>query len=738
MSYVAIITAAALVFIGDYSSWQSREIYAYQTSINRRAVSLDRLLDEVSHALVALRSTAERTLILQKKMNIESTLFGKISLSEDGKRFHLDGLGENIDRGMIGNISGMADISWKEPPLSDEIKMALNLNPFFQMLSNSLTDVSSIFYTSASGFRHYYPWFHSSEKFYYPNLLEKDFFHLSRPEQNPTGKPVWTGTYLGRTTGQLILSCSAPLFDEKCFIGVLTINIGIQHIKSFVEKMFFGGASSSMFVIARGGRIIASRDKKGDIINIGHKTFPRFMEKPMEGVLHELEKPHSPKKNAFSPIEGENHWFMASRIKNAPWALVYVLPKRDLALDAFEATGNMIIIVVLTLSLFLVIIQVLIRREFVVPARQLVSHIENESLGQKSNIRAKVSQEAWLPWFNSISDVFAENKTLIKSLETHIHTLDERVKERTKLLARKNRQLEKALSDLKVAQEQIVVQEKLASLGSLTAGIAHEMKNPLNFIVNFSEVSEELIDEIKEDLSGKVKTPEVLQTMEDLKDNLRFINDHGHRADNIIRSMLMHSRESDGNKRPTNLNDLIEESAALALSGFRGQERVSDIKLVKQFDDNIPLSNVVAEDLGRVFMNLINNSCYALIEKFKSLETKELPTIWLKTEFNAGKNHILVEVKDNGTGIPTKLRRKIFEPFYTTKPVGQGTGLGLSLSYDIVVQQNKGTMMVDSQEGEYTTFVMTFPAMGGEAELDENQDDIEDDFDDESLDSASA
>jgi len=271
-------------------------------------------------------------------------------------------------------------------------------------------------------------------------------------------------------------------------------------------------------------------------------------------------------------------------------------------------------------------------------------------------------------------------------------------------LQEKNNQIEQTLSELKSTQAQLIHSEKMASLGELTAGIAHEMKNPLNFVNNFSELSKELLDEIKTELENNNKE-EILAILEDMKLNLEKINEHGKRADSIVKGMLLHSRGTSGDKTLTDINDLLDQYVNLAYHGMRAQNKEFNITIEKDFDETLEKINVVPQDISRVFLNIINNACYAAYErKKKSSDSNFSPTLKITTKKLNDKTEI--RISDNGNGIPDDILDKIFQPFFTTKPTGEGTGLGLSLSYDIVTKVHGGELKVDSKQGDGTEFII--------------------------------
>ncbi len=265
--------------------------------------------------------------------------------------------------------------------------------------------------------------------------------------------------------------------------------------------------------------------------------------------------------------------------------------------------------------------------------------------------------------------------------------------------------LEKTLVTLKSTQAHLIQSEKMASLGELTAGIAHEIQNPLNFMNNFSEVNKELLEEMKEELD-KGNTPEAKTIADDVIKNEEKINHHGKRADAIVKGMLQHSRSSNGQNEPTDINALCDEYLRLSYHGLRAKEKSFNATMKTDFDNSIGNINIIPQDIGRVILNLINNAFYVVDEKKKSGIQNYEPTVSVSTNKINGK--VEIRVADNGNGIPEKVLEKIFQPFFTTKPTGQGTGLGLSLSYDII-KAHGGELKVETREGERTTFIIQIP-----------------------------
>ncbi len=344
--------------------------------------------------------------------------------------------------------------------------------------------------------------------------------------------------------------------------------------------------------------------------------------------------------------------------------------------------------------------------------------------------------------------VSLENARLYKRLEQYNRTLEEKVQQRTVELQDKNVELTQTLRRLRETQNQLVTQEKLASLGQLTAGIAHEIKNPLNFVNNFAVLSIDLAKELREEIAkieeGGLKIEDggsrivdgerlanMKEILETLEQNAEKINHHGKRADNIVKSMMQHARGKTGERELADINTLVEQALNLTYHGLRANDASFNVTIEKEYDNTIGALRVIPEYLSRVFLNIINNACYAANQKKRDTPLKGgitnespleggrgvsssreqsssfTPTLSVSTK-NLGDN-VEIRIRDNGNGIPKDIREKIFNPFFTTKPAGQGTGLGLSISYDIIVQQHRGEIKVETEEGKFTEFVVRLP-----------------------------
>jgi signal transduction histidine kinase len=326
---------------------------------------------------------------------------------------------------------------------------------------------------------------------------------------------------------------------------------------------------------------------------------------------------------------------------------------------------------------------------------------QNEPIGVIVLARRRV--EAFSPKQIELVTTFADQAVI--AIE-NVRLFDE--------LRQRTNDLSLSLEDLRTAQDRLVQTEKLASLGQLTAGIAHEIKNPLNFVNNFSAVSAELIDELRDVLKPATLENKTREEIDELtlmlKGNLEKVVQHGKRADSIVKNMLLHSREGSGEHRPADINAIVEESLNLAYHGARAEKSGFNITLKRDLDPDAGLIDLYPQEITRVFLNLISNGFYAATKRKETGEESFEPTLRASTK-NLG-NKVEIRIRDNGTGIPREVKEKMFNPFFTTKPAGEGTGLGLSMSHDIVVKQHGGEISVETKPGSFTEFIITLPRKG--------------------------
>jgi signal transduction histidine kinase len=363
------------------------------------------------------------------------------------------------------------------------------------------------------------------------------------------------------------------------------------------------------------------------------------------------------------------------------------------AIETTTMLRILVMLIVVSTAVIVVVFPLFYRKNLLQPLEQVLAGVQKVNAGDlQVNVPVEVNDE--------IGHLAHHFNLMTKSLRSYAEEMES-------LVARRTEELERSLEELKAAQTQLIQSEKMASLGELTAGIAHEIQNPLNFVNNFSAVNRELFAEMKEEIE-KGNFAEVKAIATTIEGNEEKIGHHGRRADSIVKGMLQHARVSTGQKHPTNINALAEEYLRLSYQGQRAKDKSFNAIIQTQFDTNITDLFVVPQDIGRVLLNLYNNAFYAVQQKKKWLNGQYEPAVSVSTK-KVG-NNIMITVKDNGIGISSKVADKIFQPFFTTKPTGEGTGLGLSLSYDIITKGHGGTLSVQSTDGEGSEFVVELPA----------------------------
>ncbi len=319
--------------------------------------------------------------------------------------------------------------------------------------------------------------------------------------------------------------------------------------------------------------------------------------------------------------------------------------------------------------------------------------------------RTMIDKAAITNVLNASIKEIEEQKKIVEEAKNEIAKNMFELDKQKQLIEIKNRVLNETMTNLKETQSQLIQSEKMASLGELTAGIAHEIQNPLNFVNNFSDINSELIAEMKEEID-KGNLEEAKALANDISENEKKINFHGKRADGIVKGMLQHSRSSNNIKESVNINALADEYLRLAYHGLRAKDKSFNAAMKTNYDESIGNITAVPQDIGRAMLNLITNAFYAVNEKKKTHPDNYEPTVSVSTKKTGYK--VEIRIKDNGNGIPQKVLDKIFQPFFTTKPTGQGTGLGLSLCYDII-KAHGGGLKVETKEGEGSEFIILLP-----------------------------
>ncbi|MEI6884901.1 MAG: ATP-binding protein [Bacteroidota bacterium] len=561
------------------------------------------------------------------------------------------------------------------------------------------------------------------------NYYIMDWFQIPKE----IGKAQWTEPYIDEGGGGILMSTySVPLFKDKNgkkeFWGILTVDVSLNYLQEIVDsiKVYNSGYG---YMISHIGTVV-THPKKDEIMNesifsiADNKNLPelrKFGKDMINGGEGFAQIPYiNNKDNKLS-------WLAYAPVPSNGWSVIIVCPVDEFMADANELFRTLMLLAASGLIIIFIVI-LFISRSITGPLRRLTTAAEKfaegdfnvalpairsqDEIGRLNNAFVYM-QETLAKTIHDLQKTTDELKVSHEQLEEYSRTLEQKVDERTSELKAKHQELDAAFNRLKAAQAQLVQSEKMASLGQLTAGIAHEIKNPLNFINNFSELSVELVQEILEEKDkftsclGVKDADYIISILQDIEGNVKKIHDHGKRADSIIRGMLLHSRGKSGERMPTDINALLAEYVNLGYHGMRATDSSFNVKLESDYDPNLKLVNVIPQDLSRVFLNMINNACYSTHQKKKEFKDAYFPILKVSTKDLGDKFE--VRIWDNGKGMSKAVIEKVFNPFFTTKPAGSGTGLGMSISFDIIVQEHQGQIAVDSKEGEYAEFVITIP-----------------------------
>ncbi|WBL80841.1 ATP-binding protein [Bradyrhizobium xenonodulans] len=478
--------------------------------------------------------------------------------------------------------------------------------------------------------------------------------------------------------------------------GVSIAEVNLKLIWDVVSQIKVGERGHA-YVVGPEGRLIAHPDislvlRNTDMSALAQVRSAQAAGGTLSGALPEARN-----------IQGQKVLTASAPIEPLHWTMFVELPVEE-AYAALYASLQRLAIVLLAASIFAVLAGVFLARRMVGPIQALRSGAERIGGGdfsQRISIKTGDELEGLADQFNDMG----------ARLQESYADLENKVELRTA-------ELRQSLNDLHAAQDRLIQTEKLASLGQLTAGIAHEIKNPLNFVNNFSAVSTELIDELNEALQSAALDGKTREEVDELtcmlKSNLEKVVQHGKRADSIVRNMLLHSREGSGEHRPSDINAVVEESLNLAYHGARAERPAFNVTLERDFDPAAGMADIYPQEIARVLLNLISNGFYAAAKRKESAIGGFEPILSATTKDLGGR--VEIRIRDNGTGIPDEVKEKMFNPFFTTKPAGEGTGLGLSMSHDIVVKQHGGTIDVNTTQGVFTDFIITLPrsmAAGG-------------------------
>ncbi|MGQ0686186.1 sensor histidine kinase [Bradyrhizobium sp.] len=480
--------------------------------------------------------------------------------------------------------------------------------------------------------------------------------------------------------------------------GVSIAEVNLKLIWDVVSQIKVGERGHA-YVVGSQGRLIAHPDISLVLRNTDMSRLPQVQAAMVNGGVQVADS-----LQGLPNIQGQEVLTASAPIRPLRWTMFVELPVQE-AYASLYAALQRLAIVLLAASIFAVLAGILLARRMVGPIQALragAARIGSGDFAQRIAIKTGDELEGLADQFNDMGSRLQESYA----------DLERKVQDRT-------RELTLSLDELRTAQDRLIQTEKLASLGQLTAGIAHEIKNPLNFVNNFGSLSTELIDELNDVLKSAAIDAKTREDIDELthmlKGNLEKVVQHGKRADSIVKNMLLHSREGSGEHRPADINALVEESLNLAYHGARAEKSGFNITLERELDPVAGMVDVYPQEIARVLLNLISNGFYAATKRKENTGESFEPTLSAATK-NLG-DRVEIRIRDNGTGIPPEVKEKMFNPFFTTKPAGEGTGLGLSMSHDIIVKQHGGKIDVVTEPGSFTEFIITLLRKGAAKEI---------------------
>jgi len=697
-NWIVCLTGLALVLITlgiEYFQYnRNRELVLIdlKNRLHEHTINVNLRARTIQGYVTGLKIAAENTLFYIKTFQTASPLFSDLKNNATGNAYSLDIQNPRINQTMVGSLTGLGSLDSLSQETKTELNMALLLNTYFEIALKNNRGAVWVYYTSKNHFQNLFPLSPSPLDSYHPFLENKFFFQGALPKNNPNRKNFWTPAYQdGIADGihyqkGIVVTNSSPIYDGNQFLGIVSLDLSLSELNRVMQR--FETPEGTLLLVNKEHQVLAS-----NAVNSAPLSEEKILklEKVVEpSLVHTIDQEMKSPSGWF--VSKNEYFVYVMDTHEAPWFVVYIGSTSKLFAHAFYEALEDIFAISLIFMFVVGVGYLIVIRNFISPAQKLVDHISKENRGLKSTPQDLPTR--WKPWFDIVSHIFAENRTLMTDLEN-------RVKLRTKQFQQKNTQLEKTLSDLNKAQNQIIVQEKLASLGALMAGIAHEIKNPLNFIINFSELSLEYLEELKSKISNENELFALIEQ------NMLKTQEHAERADSIVKGMLAHARGSTGEIESFNLNKLLEDAIDLAYVGFQGKENYFTTKITKKFDPKIGNIEGSKQDLARVFLNIVNNACFAMHEKQEKLGESYTPELMITTKNR--KDMVLIIFEDNGPGMSAGLIKKIFNPFFTTKDSGEGTGLGLSLSQDIVVHQHHGHLSAESKLGQYSRFIIEIP-----------------------------
>ncbi|WP_204102365.1 MULTISPECIES: ATP-binding protein [Spirulina sp. CCY15215] len=670
---LTIVIFAIVVSILFY--WQLQ--FQYYAEIN---LVRERVQEAAIQVDESIKTTADYVEQMQVRANsfyeigqigiAESLLFDNLKETEEKGQisYNLNRIPPPYTDRLIGNLTGLGTLRDRDYNFYREIGMAFALNPLFQTALKVIPNDIRAYYLSQEKFINRFPWVNSQDFQFHTDLLASEMYERSLPKNNPDREQFWTTAYLDPENNNISVTCAAPVYEENEFRGTIALDVTLDELSKILEKSKF--SQGRLFLINNGGQVLASPE------NLNNPTLE------IQSLWNLISV--NLREKVYQFLQGENldsqefgqYLFLHSNLHQAPWSLVFFAQKVDILMPILTQLGLGWGLLLIGLTLMLAIANQIIAGEFIIPANQLIRYIEQSSQNKNPEIPENITRD-WLLWFETISHIFQENQQMTAEL---------------------------------------VQQEKMSSLGQLVAGIAHEINNPVNFIYgnlayvrNYAEDLLKCIDLYQQEYpnpTSKIKEQQYEIDLEFLEADLPKLIDSmevgADRIREIVVSLRNFSRLDESDKKRVNIHQGIESTLTILENRLYLPATQETIEVRRNYGE-LPLVECYAGQLNQAFLNIISNAIDTLQES-----EKELKYIKIETSVK-NSTYIYIKIADNGMGINEETQHRIFEPFFTTKPVGQGTGLGLSVSYKIIVERHQGKLKCHSTLGEGTEFIIEIP-----------------------------
>ncbi|MDB9314778.1 ATP-binding protein [Spirulina sp. CS-785/01] len=664
-----VIVVVSVLFYWQFNAQYHYEINQIKNELKEEVTTLDKTLKNTTSYIEQMQFRATSFYEISQITAFESIIFDHLTEYEENQQtyFGLETIPEPYNAKLVGNLTGIGTLEGRSSDFYREIEMALSLNSVFQSALKVLPNDVWTYYLSGHKFLNLYPWV-SSEQFHFTlDLLSYDFFRLGLPEHNPDHQLFWTSIYLDPATNILMVTCGAPVYENKQFRGVVAIDMTLDTLNQMISQSKL--TRGQLFLVNENAQLLAdpllAHTSNQDIVQF-KEVLPDAI--PPEKVAPLLSS------ETLQTQEFGSYLLFAVPVNQAPWKLTLCLEKKTLILPILAQISLGLGLLLMGLTLLLILANQVIYREFIVPANLLINYIETVSQNQDNDI--PIVPKDWQFSFQTIRRIFQANRKITAEL---------------------------------------VQQEKMSSLGQLVAGIAHEINNPINFIYgnlpyvkNYTKDLLYLLHIYQQKYTPDQEIKQTIQEIdlefleEDLPKLLHSMEVGSDRIREIILSLRNFSRLDEAEKKKVQLHQGLESTLTILENRLKLNEDHPDIQIKKHYGD-LPPVECYAGQLNQVFYNIIANALDALKNSPKPEKWIEIKTEFLEPE------KVSVKITDNGEGISEKDQAHIFDPFFTTKPVGQGTGLGLSISYQIIVDKHGGSLDCHSTPKEGTTFLITIP-----------------------------